>query len=114
MTDRPCPFCHSTDTTRSSLYVDEGTELIAADDIGEVETVHCRRCLGEAPVEFWNRDPWRYPPDMPEDGQRVLHTYEHPECEMGPIISTYNAELQAAHCYPIVRWMPIPEVNSDE
>lgn len=55
--DDPCRFCGSTDTIRSSLYVDEGTELIPADDVGEIETVHCRRCLAEAPVLVWNNRP---------------------------------------------------------
>lgn len=54
--------------------------------------------------------PWRYPPDMPAEGQKILHTYEHPECEMGPVVSTYNAATQQANCWPIVRWMAVPHV----
>lgn len=112
--DMSCPFCGSEDSIRSSLYVDEGTELIPADDVGEIPTVHCKKCLAEAPVIVWNNrpDPWRYPPEIPADGQRIVEYYDHPEAgEAGPIIKRYHHDHQKEHCHPIVRWMPVPEIK---
>ena len=56
--------------------------------------------------------PWRFPPDMPEDGQRIVQTYAVPiGGESWPILCKYNAAHQRKHCLPIVRWMAIPEVK---
>lgn len=53
--DLACPFCGSSDSQRSTLYVEsEGTELVPVGDIGEVETVSCNACWAEAPVHIWN------------------------------------------------------------
>ena len=112
---KPCLFCGGTELITGSWCIDddEAHELVKAGDLGEVPSIECNRCLGSAPAEIWNRrpDPWRYPPDMPEDGQQILHTYAHPAGEKGPIIGTYNAEYQAAYYYPIVRWRRYRRLN---
>ena len=104
-TDQPCPFCHSLDSRRvdESFYRDD-------DDHGDHVIVECNNCRATAPTQVWNRDPWRYPPDMPEEGQRVLHTYKADGNESRPVVSTYTKASQE-RLHPIVRWMPIPEVE---
>lgn len=54
---------------------------------------------------------WRFPPDMPADGQRILHTYLHPAAgESGPITSVYGPNYRR-HCFPVVRWVPVPDME---
>ena len=111
---QPCPFCGSTDLITGSWCIDddEAHELVKPGDLGEIPSIECNRCLGSAPSEIWDRraSPWRYQPDMPEDGQRIVHTYLHPAAwESEPIISVYDANYRR-HGFPIVRWMAIPEV----
>lgn len=111
----PCPFCGSTDLVTGSWCIDddEAHELVSPGDAGEVPSVECNRCLGSAPAENWNRrpDPWRYPPDLPADGQRILYTYQAPAGESKPITGVYTAEHQNTYCHPMVRWMPVPEAS---
>lgn len=108
MTDRPCRFCGSTDTRR----VDE-SYYRSDDDHGDHVIVECINCKATAPVDTWNRDPWRYPPEMPEIDDRVLLTYRPLGGEESrPITSTYYDGYED-DSHPIVRWMPIPEIPHD-
>lgn len=55
--------------------------------------------------------PWRYPPEMPAECQRVLMTYcDETGSESMPITATYM-ENNRQYCHRIVRWMAIPEVE---
>ena len=54
---------------------------------------------------------WRYPPDMPPEGSRVLFTYRTDDGESDPIVGVYNKGYYETYCQPMVRWMAIPEVE---
>lgn len=62
-----CPFCNSTDLLDGCWYIDDE----------EVDAIECAQCKAGAPAAVWNErpSPWRYPPDMAEEGQRILMTY---------------------------------------
>ena len=111
---KQCPFCGSTDLITGSWCIDddEAHELVKAGDLGEVPSIECNRCLGSAPAEIWNKlpDPWRYPPDMPPEGSRVLFTYRTDDGESDPIVGVYNKGYYETYCHPMVRWTAIPEV----
>lgn len=111
----PCPFCGGTDLITGSWCIDddEAHELVKPGDLGEIPSIECNRCLGSAPREIWDRraSPWRYPPDMPPEGKRILYTYEEDRGESAPIVGVYNKVYYEAYCRQIVRWMAIPEVE---
>lgn len=106
-----CPFCGCKELFSNEWQVgDEHAEKLGADEFGEVWAWECKECLGSAPMASWNKraDPWRYPPDVPEEGQRVLHTYRGDDGrESMPITAVYSAK-QREYCHPIVRWMAVP------
>mgnify|MGYP006273694767 CR=1 FL=1 len=94
----PCPFCGGTELDINQWSLDEG----------EVDAVECRQCYAGAPVAAWQRrpDPWRYAPDLPGIGQRVLLTYRSAGGESPPICMRYQGDPEGT--WPTVRWMPIP------
>lgn len=99
-----CPLCGCDDLDTNSWIMDD-----ADGPFSEVPALECRNCKAGAPVEAWNRrpDPWRYPPDLPEDGQRILFTYQHPDGHESDAITAVYSNVKDWH--PIVRWMPVPE-----
>ena len=130
--DRACPFCGGDPEIDTNQYY----RSLSTGEIGSRVVIYCTNCDAEigfctedAPdvdptlllhdvLGKWNNrpDPWRYPPDMPEEGQLIVSTYKNPAAasESKPGISMYTREYQRKYCHPIVRWMPIPEVNSDD
>ncbi len=66
---------------------------------------------------------WRYPPNMPAPGQRVLHTYETETADgkkgessviLGtPIHADGSHMINGEPIYkPVVRWAPVPETSN--
>lgn len=105
---QPCPFCGGTEFDSNTWLMDDEDSPFT-----EVDAVECRGCKAGAPLDVWNTrpDPWRYPPEMPREGQRILHTYQGDNgSESSPITGVYYAETWKEHCRPIVRWMAVPEV----
>ena len=97
MTDLlPCPFCGS-----ANAWVSKTTGAY----------VFCSSCETDGPpssgpAEAWNRraSHWRYPPDLPEDGQRVLAHYGMEEIEF-VVVDSWDAEFDA---HELIAWMPVP------
>lgn len=116
MDNLPCPCCDSNDLAVHSRVLARG-EIRAfdlegkADPLNRVDWLECLECGCNGPAENWNRrpDPWRYPPDMPEDGQKILFTYMHPETGESQAITAVYSNVKDWH--PIVRWMPVPEAS---
>lgn len=111
-----CPFCGCTELHSNEWVIgEEDAKRIGADtDLGEVWAWECSNCLGSAPMVSWNKrpSPWRYPPDMPEEGQRIVFTYRREDgTESTTLAGTWDAEKWSSHHHPIVRWMPVPEVE---
>jgi len=106
----PCPCCGSTNITSNEWTVDEDhARQFDADEHSEIWAFECSDCLAGAPAQSWQnrRDPWRYPPAMPEEGQRILQTYRCDDGTESPeVISVWRAAA-AQHWRPLVRWMPI-------
>lgn len=103
-TNLPCPFCGATNLLDGSWYLD---------DDGEHEALECADCFAGAPVKSWNRrpDPWRYPPEMPLAGTRILMTYRREDgTESMPICHTV-CDPETVAVLPIARWMPIPRAR---
>lgn len=114
----PCPLCGCDDLDVRSLAMCDEELLVhglmdEANAVGCIDMVECVGCFAQAPASRWNRrpDPWRYPPDLPADGQRILYTYQAPAGESKPITGVYTAEHQNTYCHPMVRWMPVPEAS---
>lgn len=111
---KPCPFCGSSNITSNEWIVDDDhAGKFDADKFNEVPALECMDCLGAAPVVSWNQrpDPWRYPPEMPLAGMRILKTYRRPNgTESWPITHTVG-DPEPVWLHQIVRWMPIPEIT---
>lgn len=108
----PCPGCGSENITSNEWSVDEDhAAQFGADEFSEIWAFECSDCLFAAPIQSWQTRPslWRYPPDLPDDGQRIVMTYRNDDdTESPPVISTWR-EAMIEHWRPLVRWMPIPE-----
>lgn len=111
---RGCPFCGCDDLDVHNLAMCEDELRVyglldEADEVVCIEMVECLGCFAQAPASRWNRrpDPWRYPPDLPEPGQKILFTYMHPKLGESSAITAVYCNVQDWHS--IVRWMPAPE-----
>lgn len=111
----PCPFCGSTNVITSEWFVDEELATRFRSESHEaIAVMECTECLAAAPVQSWqNRpDPWRYPPEMPKDGQSVVVIRKNRDGEIvGPCSHRYHAEYERLYV-PLVCWTPIPEVRA--
>jgi len=101
----PCPFCGGNQLDHNSWHLDDE----------EVDAIECRECKAGAPLASWNKrpDPWRYPPDMPEVGQRIVMTYRQSlGGESREMCTTCSAtDWKHYQLAPMVRWMPVPEIG---
>ena len=124
--DRACPFCGGDPEIDTNQYY----RSLSTGEIGSRVVIYCTNCDAEigfctedAPdvdptlllhdvLGKWNNrpDPWRYPPDMPEEGQRILHTYVRDGIESNPMVSTYTKAAEK-HLHPMGRWMAVPMVE---
>jgi len=116
-TSLPCPCCGSTNITRNEWTVDEDhARQFDADEHSEIWAFECNDCLAAAPIQSWQKraDPWRRPPDMPADGQRIVQTYRQTNGEESrEFVGIWNSRF-AEHWRPLVRWMPVPQSKGQE
>lgn len=97
------------DTALSSVQdlLGDWEEAYKACELGEEDHFQLERAAADRIT------PWRYPPEMPPEGARVLFTYRTDDGESDPIVGVYNKGYYETYCQPLVRWMAIPGVQGE-
>lgn len=108
----PCPICGGENIASNEWTVDDdNAKKFDADEFSEIWAFECMDCLCAAPIKTWNTrpDPWKRPPEMPGDGQRVIMTYMNEDGEESMPITHIFHTSPKFEIRNIVRWMVIPE-----